>query len=1054
MIEIKTPIQKVDKIFHIADVHIRNYKRHKEYRQVFTKLYKFIKKEKTANSIIYVAGDLVHSKNEMSPELVSLLGSFLTELADLCPTLIIMGNHDLNLNNKHRLDALTPVVSAINHPNLHFLSENSYYKFAQIGFSVFEVGTDPSEWHLADGLDTDVKVALHHGAVNRAQTETSIVLKNNEVTLDTFKGFDLGLLGDIHKRQFLDDSKTIAYPGSLIQQNFGEGFEKGILVWDVETLTSQFVQIQNDYEYRTVYVENGKMINWTGNIAKHPRIRIKSTNSSAEQIRAIVKTIKKSRKVEELVVLKDYTVNEEKSVVLSDINIRDVEFQNKLICNYLEDVFSLDDSILDLIRHINRETNTKVTSLDVNKGKIWKPKYFKFSNMFSYGEDNKIDFENLRGLYGIFAPNASGKSTLFDALCFCIFDKCSRTSKGSDVLNIEKEEFNCEFCFESDGELFYIKKRGYKGYSAKAFKDRIKVDVDFYTYDTNGTKVLLNGDQRDSTNKVIQSHIGTYNDFILTALSTQNSSTNFVNKSQRERKELLVRFLDIGIFEELYAIATDASKETSAIIRQLEKKDLENALKEARTVIQSSKESLKELTGVEKGYKSRIKNLDVKVKKLLQKRHNLDEIENLKPLTVLEQDLDSKQKRIVELGSSKEQFILTKESLTKQLYTLHQELETLEELEFKKGILELEELTKQSDKVKNQIDKIDMEISEAKSKINKLEEHEYDPDCEYCVKNPWVKDAHEVRDRYPSLIENRSILYKTYENLNSKISELKKHKLTLETYDKILSDVSKVEAELTSIDSSIKHSSLLKEQAQTSIKFLKKDINLVKRYKKNILENNEIDKELELLNVDIKVLEDKSKEISDDIRRLHGVLESNKTTEKVTLDDIEKLTKTYKEFEAYDFYIKAIKRDGVPYRLVEDILPQVEKEVNKFLDQIVDFKILLNTDGKNVNGYIVYSEETYWPLELGSGMEKFISSLAIRVALINITTLPKSNFIAIDEGFGVLDSTHIGSMERLFTFLETQFLFLFCISHLDVMRDIAPNTIDIGTSNGFSKIDY
>ena len=92
------------------------------------------------------------------------------------------------------------------------------------------------------------------------------------------------------------------------------------------------------------------------------------------------------------------------------------------------------------------------------------------------------------------------------------------------------------------------------------------------------------------------------------------------------------------------------------------------------------------------------------------------------------------------------------------------------------------------------------------------------------------------------------------------------------------------------------------------------------------------------------------------------MLESNKTTEKVTLDDIEKLTKTYKEFEAYDFYIKAIKRDGVPYRLVEDILPQVEKEVNKFLDQIVDFKILLNTDGKNVNGYIVYSEETYWPL--------------------------------------------------------------------------------------------
>ena len=33
----------IDKIFHIADVHVRNVKRHTEYEQVFKRLYKYIK---------------------------------------------------------------------------------------------------------------------------------------------------------------------------------------------------------------------------------------------------------------------------------------------------------------------------------------------------------------------------------------------------------------------------------------------------------------------------------------------------------------------------------------------------------------------------------------------------------------------------------------------------------------------------------------------------------------------------------------------------------------------------------------------------------------------------------------------------------------------------------------------------------------------------------------------------------------------------------------------------------------------------------------------------
>ena len=82
---------------------------------------------------------------------------------------------------------------------------------------------------------------------------------------------------------------------------------------------------------------------------------------------------------------------------------------------------------------------------------LWTPKEFKFSNMFSYGEDNLIRFEKAQGIMGIFAPNASGKSSMWDALSFCIYDKASRTNISKNVLNNRKSTFHCKFNFEIDG---------------------------------------------------------------------------------------------------------------------------------------------------------------------------------------------------------------------------------------------------------------------------------------------------------------------------------------------------------------------------------------------------------------------------------------------------------------------------------------------------------------------------------------------------------------------------------------------------------------------------
>jgi len=144
----------------------------------------------------------------------------------------------------------------------------------------------------------------------------------------------------------------------------------------------------------------------------------------------------------------------------------------------------------------------------------------------------------------------------------------------------------------------------------------------------------------------------------------------------------------------------------------------------------------------------------------------------------------------------------------------------------------------------------------------------------------------------------------------------------------------------------------------------------------------------------------------------------------------------------------------VPYELITKVIPIIEEEVNDILAQIVEFKIMFQLDGKNINTFIVYNKDKTWPLELTSGMEKFISSLAIRTALVNVSNLPRPNFLAIDEGLGNLDSENLNSLFMLFTFLKSQFDLLMIISHLDSVRDIVDNLIDIKKVAGFSKITH
>jgi len=1047
MFTIDIGLEHIDKIYHIADVHVRNVKRHDEYQQVFKKLYTYIKKTKTKDSLIYVAGDIVHAKTDMSPELVHVVSDFFQSLADIAPTIIICGNHDCNLNNANRLDAISPIVKALNHPQLHYLKDNGIYSISDVHFNVMAIFNKPSEYIKAKDFNGKYKIALHHGAVNLAQTDIGMTLSNTHVTNELFEGHDLVLLGDIHKLQFLDSKKTIAYPGSLIQQNHGEALHHGILVWDLATSTSEFVELVNDHGYYTFEIDNGVILNPSNDVPKKPKLRLKVKDTETSVLKTIVSELRKQYKVQEIAIHKVNALsNYDSKQKVNFGDIRDVEWQNTAITDYLNDEYALDEELLDCVRHINRTVHGKLPESEITRNALWTPKMFEFSNMFSYGNDNVIDFSTLNGSYGLFAPNASGKSTLLDALAFCCFDRCSRTTKAIHVLNNKRSNFDCKFQFELDGKDYFIQRTGKKNN-----KGHVKVDVNFWVIDENGEEVLLNGDQRDTTNKIIRQYLGSYEDFVLTALSLQSNNTGFIDMSQRERKELLTQFLDIDVFEQQYQIANEEIRETAALIREYKRTDHSTSLAEAGQSITNLSKSLANITKQKSELESMKDDLTEIVismtKELKTIGTGIEKPDNIRV------KVDKKQ---IELDSLSAQADVITTQLDTVIINIDSTAHTL-------SVYDLDLLDAEKQAILNNIDThreltsreklLDMDIAHAEKMVSKLEKHQWDPNCKYCMANPWLQDTKKASERLPEL-------QKEYTTLQAEIVAIwpqcdmynvNKAYITIEELKNLQGKYILKQSELQLRDQKLK----------SAIQNINSELQELNRFLNDSLQH--ID--------DLKFNEEKSEEILEHQQEIAGLTNEIKSLEANILQisgkilmaeqakhDAEKaITRLHDleiQYKGYEYYLLSVKRDGVPYRLITKALPQIEAEINNILAQIVDFSILLETDGKNINGYIVYDQDNFWPLELSSGMEKFIASLAIRTSLIKISSLPRPNFLAIDEGFGVLDSDNLNSMFALFDYLKSQFGFIMCISHIDAMRDIVDKLIEIKKEYGYSKISY
>ena len=1044
---VKVPFRKLKHIHHISDIQIRNLKRHKEYEEVFERTYEEVRKNKD-NAVAYIGGDIAHSKTDMSPELVDQLSRLFKNLADIVPTIIIAGNHDCNLNNRSRLDVLTPIVDNLNHPNLHYLKDSGVYKCADTTFVVWDCWTDEKDFITADQVEGNTKVVLFHGTVDRCETDLGFRLPS-DVKITKFKGYDMGLLGDIHKRQHLNKEETISYCGSLVQQNHGEGLSHGYLLWDVPNRKSEYIEIQNDYGYYTLDIDNG-VVPDADDMPSKARLRVRVANTSATELKKALAVIHDKHGVVEMSVTRTDTIHSNDRVrndkiTVGDINSTDVQFN--LIREYLDNNHIVNDEILLKIKNINESLNQVIPEEEVYRNVNWKLKHFEFSNMFSYGENNKVDFTKLNGIVGMFAPNAAGKSSLLDALSFCLFDTCTRAFKAENVLNNKKKDFFCKVNFEIDGQEYYIER-----VAKKQRRGNVKVDVDFYTFGDDGEKVSMNGDQRRTTQNNIKKVIGSYDDFILTALSSQIKNSVFIEKTQKEKKTLLAQFMGLEIFDKLWVSATEEIKDVSAVLKNFKQNNWEKDLADIKEQKTEFKKTHKKLLNEKNEIQSKKKLVESQIitltKKLKPTDKSIGDINNLKEnKEVLTTTLSNIDNQLGEVISKTEKVNILEEQIRLKI-KYHEEQNTNEKF------VEGEKLSTEHDKLNQELSKLKIEVRNKLDKIEKLGDLEYDEDCDYCMKNPFTLDAIETqksvdndKQRVKEHLQKMDEI--SYEMKN--LPELREAKLDLDDNVNKLQQVSALMSETNS-------SKVLLDEKRKNVlhQLTSLEEKIVKYYEQenDIMFNQQIENEIQKVESELDDINNSLDMVTDNTNNIFGEIKVVDTKRRNILDNIKKVEELEDKYEAYQYYLDAVKRDGVPYDLITKALPTIEGEVNNILSQLVDFQMLFEMDGKNINNYIVYDDDNVWPLELSSGMERFISSLAIRVALINVSNLPRSNFLAIDEGWGTMDSDNLNSVYSLFQYLKSQFQFTLIVSHIDSMRDAVDTLLEIKKEKNYSNIMF
>jgi DNA repair exonuclease SbcCD ATPase subunit/DNA repair exonuclease SbcCD nuclease subunit len=1012
-------------------------------------LYKILK-EQEVDYIIH-CGDIAHTKTQISPEFVDMASDFFTSLASIAPTYIILGNHDGNLKNSSRQDALSPIINALGHPDLHLLKgagETVVGKgYCLNVLSVF----DEDNW-VKPTDDTKINIALYHGSVSGVLTDSGWVMQHGEHPIEIFEGHDFALLGDIHKtNQILDTEGRVRYCGSTVQQNHGESNDKGFLIWDIQS--------KDDFEVKHYVLENPKPF-VTINLTPKGRIPRNTTVPATARLRLVAKSgipldrlkravdVAKKRFKPESITFLNRAAGDRGSVDMDGDfrkeNLRDIAVQEGLIKEFLSD-YEIEDSVLKQVYGINQGYNSIVEAQEeVQRNVNWTLKTLEFDNLFNYGEGNKVEFEHLEGIVGIFGKNFSGKSSIIDSLLWTVFNSTSkRNRKSLDIINQNREYGRGCVTIEIGGKCFTIERRAEKYVKKLRGEETVeaKTTLDFWVEDTvTGEKLSLNGETRNNTDKNIRKYFGTLEDFLLTSMSSQLDALAFIGEGSSKRKEILAKFLDLEFFELKYRLCKEAAADMKGAIRRLEEIDFDEGIIEAT-------EKLEVTLAETAAQQVRCEVLKGEIDDAADQHRTLIAAIEATPTKII--DIEEVRSRLVGTEKEIKKKVSRNYILGKNLKTNIETLTKIKSFEQQFDVASYQEKQKKIGEYREGLDELDRLIAKAETK-KKVEEKKVEllnqvPCGEEFSHCKFIRDAYVAleslgitMDKIEGLANKKSEATKGLDVLAPTVveSHMDKYRRVLERRSALITENAKFEVE--------------NAKNKTKIVKLKTDASILQEEITLYEENREAIEGLETLILQKSALEsamtDKKVEIDDcqsavhEMYRTHGFLQQK--LENFTIQQRE-LQSLREQYSASDLFMSCMHTNGISLDVIKRELPRINEEIAKVLANVVDFEVFMENDEKRLDILIKHPKFDPRPLEMGSGAEKTIAAMAIRLALLNVSSMPKGDVFILDEPGTALDEENMEGFVRILDVVRTYYKTVLLISHLESLKDSVDTQISI-----------
>jgi exonuclease SbcC len=211
--------------------------------------------------------------------------------------------------------------------------------------------------------------------------------------------------------------------------------------------------------------------------------------------------------------------------------------------------------------------------------------------------------------------------------------------------------------------------------------------------------------------------------------------------------------------------------------------------------------------------------------------------------------------------------------------------------------------------------------------------------------------------------------------------------------------------------------------------------------------------ERELL--DLKEQESKLKMEVGGARQQVEVLKTLKTRRKDLVRQRESQTVQIARFKQLE---RAFSKDGVPALLIEQALPNIERQANEILDRLTaggmsvrfetqrDYKDKNRDDKKETLDILISDSAGTREYELFSGGEAFRINFAIRLALSHVLAQragARLQTLVIDEGFGSQDVQGRQRLIEAINLVKDDFAKILVITHLDELKDAFPTRIEV-----------